>query len=328
MSSISRHDQSDPVTKHMHRDYAAFRDDLTVSQALEYIRTHGMGSQIMYFYVTDWEGRLSGVLPARRLLTSALDSRIADIMEKRIVTIPDTCTVLDACEYFVMHRLLAFPVVDSERRILGVVDVTLYTEEILDLTEKTHVDRLFESLGFRLSSIKNASFLLRFRIRFSWLTATIVGGTACALLSGLFHRTLEESIILSFFLTLVLGLGESVCVQSLALTAESLRQNRSTLAWYFACFRKEMPVAFLLGASAAIITGGVSFIWKRDATVSMAIASGITTAVCVAALAGLTVPAVMHRLKIDLRVASGPIALAIADIFTILCYFTAAAVII
>ncbi len=51
-------------------------------------------------------------------------------MVERLITIPATATVLDACEFFILHRLLAFPIVDEERRILGTVDVHLYTDEL------------------------------------------------------------------------------------------------------------------------------------------------------------------------------------------------------
>ena len=79
------------------------------------------------------DNRLLGVVPTRRLLLSPLDKRIADIMVKEVVAIGQQATVLDACEFFILHKLLAFPVVDEKRRIVGVVDVELYTTELADL---------------------------------------------------------------------------------------------------------------------------------------------------------------------------------------------------
>ena len=87
-------------------------------------------SRVTYFYVVDDDGRLQGVVPVRRLLLSPLDKRVAEIMVKEVIAIPKTATVLDACDFFILHRLLAFPVVDKDRRILGVVDVELYTNEL------------------------------------------------------------------------------------------------------------------------------------------------------------------------------------------------------
>ena len=45
-------------------------------------------------------------------------------------------SVLDACEFFVMYRLLAFPIVDADNRLLGVVDVSLFTDEMMDVADR------------------------------------------------------------------------------------------------------------------------------------------------------------------------------------------------
>ena len=57
-------------------------------------------------------------------------------MVRRVVAIPATATVLDACEFFVLYKFFAFPVVDAERRVIGVVDVSLFAEEMLEADER------------------------------------------------------------------------------------------------------------------------------------------------------------------------------------------------
>src|SRR5947208_3986613 len=122
-----------PVMTVARKDFAALDQDLTVQQALEVIRQRGVGEKIVYFYVVGDGEQLCGVLPTRRLLTAGLDQRLSDIMVKRVVTIPHTATLLEACEAFVLHKFLAFPVVDEGRRILGTVDVSLLSEEVFDV---------------------------------------------------------------------------------------------------------------------------------------------------------------------------------------------------
>jgi CBS domain-containing protein len=62
------------------------------------------------------------------------------------VALPASATVLDACEFFIQHRLLAFPVVDQEGRLLGLLDIDLYTEELSRLERATVVGRLVEPI--------------------------------------------------------------------------------------------------------------------------------------------------------------------------------------
>src|SRR5258705_9704911 len=108
-----------PVASVARKDVATLRDDFTVQEALDSIRQRGVGEKIVYFYVVDADSRLMGVLPTRRLLTAPLQQRISDVMITRVVAISQSATVLEACEAFVLHKFLAFPVVDEQRRIVG-----------------------------------------------------------------------------------------------------------------------------------------------------------------------------------------------------------------
>jgi magnesium transporter len=117
---------------------------------LEHVRRHPPEGRIVYFYVLDEDQRLRGVVPTRRLLLSPPQTPVADIMVRKVSTVPSTATVFDACEYFILHRLLAFPIVDADNRILGVIDVELYTDEIADLAEQEGRDDVFQLIGVRV----------------------------------------------------------------------------------------------------------------------------------------------------------------------------------
>ena len=131
------------------------RPELDAGQALDHMRRYPPPGRIIYFYVVDEMMRLVGVVPTRRLLLAPVDKSIADIMIKSVVAIPDGATVLEACEFFTLHRLLAFPVVDGARRLLGVVDVDLYTEELAETGEHAPVERddMFQLIGVRLTRL-------------------------------------------------------------------------------------------------------------------------------------------------------------------------------
>jgi magnesium transporter len=314
-----------PVLAHARTDFATLRDDLTVQGALDAIRQHGVGEKIVYFYVVDPDDRLVGVVPTRRLLTAPLDQRLADIMISRVVTIPQTTTLLVACEFFVLHKFLAFPVVDEERRIVGVVDVGLFTEEVFDIAERERMDEVFEAIGVRASQVRDASPVRAFRFRFPWLLATIGSGTICAVLASAYEVTLAESLVLVFFLTLVLGLGESVSMQSMTVTIQAFRTMRPTLRWYAGTVRREMATAALLGATCGTVVGLIIWLWRGAGLEAVSIGVSILLALCSACFWGLSIPAVLHALRLDPKISAGPVTLAFTDLFTLLFYFTLAA---
>jgi magnesium transporter len=315
---------NEPVAKFASREFTALESTLSVGEALAQIRERGVAQQIIYFYVVDADQRVIGVLPTRRLLAAALDRRVADIMIRRVVTIPETATVLEACEMFLMHKFLAFPVVDAGQRLVGVVNVGMFTEEALGVSERAHADEIFERIGVRVAEMQHASPVKAFRLRFPWLVATLAGGIGCALLAGFFEATLATSIVLAFFLTLVLGLGESVCAQSVTVTVEALRQQTPHREWLGRALRKEFVTALMLGLTCGSVVCTVAWLWRKQPAAAMVIGGSIAAAMITACLIGVIVPAVLHRFRLDPKIAAGPVSLAFTDLATLLIYFSVA----
>src|SRR5205085_4317401 len=221
--------------------------------------------------------------------------------------IPATATVLEACELFVLYKFFSFPVVDSQKRVVGVVDVSLFAEEMLEAGEREEerrsvplvADDVFEALGFRLAQIRGASPWKVFRYRFPWLLATVGAGTACALLAGFFEATLAGSLVIAFFLTMVLGLNESVSMQSMTLTIQALRANTLTRRWFMHNLQREMATAVLLGLTCGILVGAIVLLWRQDAKGAAVIGTSIAVSLVTARLFGFSVPSLLHSLKLD-----------------------------
>jgi magnesium transporter len=323
-------DFDSPVVQHARKDFPLLDADMTVAEALDRIRREGIGERVIYFFAVDAEQRLVGVLPTRRLLTAALESPLREIMVRRVVAIPASATVLEACEFFVLYKFFAFPVVDAERRVVGVIDVGLFAEEILqagESEERAHPmprEDVFEALGFRLEQIRGASSWRVFRYRFPWLLATVLGGTVCAILAGAFEVTLARSLVIAFFLTMVLGLNESVSAQSMSVTIQTLRSTTVTRQWFLTALRRELATALLLGVGCGSLVATIVWLWRNTALAALTIGGSITLSLVSACFFGLAVPSLLHRLKLDPKIAAGPITLALADFFALLIYFTSA----
>lgn len=314
-----------PIAAHARGDFARLRPAMTVQQALDSIRNQGLGERVVYFYVLDDKDRLLGVLPTRRLLTADPSQRLDTVMIKKVIAIPAATTVSDACEFFVLHKLLAFPIVDDAGRMLGVIDINFFTEEMFDLAERDQADAVFEALGFRLAQVRDAGPIGAFRFRFPWLLTTITSGTLCALLTAAFETTLAQSLVLAFFLTMVLGLAESVSIQSMTVTIQNLRNVPPTWSWYRRALQREALTAVLLGVGCGSTVGLIVWLWRGDPLAAFVIGSGIMGSLLASCLFGLSVPGLLHALRWDPKIAAGPLTLALTDLSTLLCYFSLAA---
>jgi magnesium transporter len=305
-------------------DFARIVLSQTVGEALDSVRRNPPQGRILYFYVVDDQGRLAGVVPTRRLLLASPEQPVAEIMVRQVVALPARTTVVEACEFFIQHRFLAFPVVDENRCLLGVVDVELYTDEVAQLDAGRVSGDLFQLLGVHAQGARDRSGLGAFRRRFPWLGCNLAAGILAAFLSSLYRGELDRVVALAFFIPVVLNLAESVSSQSVSLALLAL--HGQPLSWKMLPGRLagELATGLLLGLTTGALVGLVGLLWLGHARVAACLLGGIGGGVAAAAVLGMALPFVLRLLRLEPRVAAGPIALAGADVITILLYFNLA----
>ncbi len=312
-----------PVTRYMRFDFCRVTSDQTVAKALEDLRIQQPQGRIIYFYVMDSEDRLQGVVPTRRLLMSQPDAMITDLMVKNVVTIPSTASVRDACELFLKHKFLAFPVVHNEKMV-GLVDVELFAEGIDDLEQTKQQEDLFQLMGVHLSASQQVSPLSGFMSRFPWLMCNIAGGILAAILTYAFEPLLAKVVSLALFVPVVLGLSESVAIQSVTLALLVLHGPTPTVGALRKRLYRELITGVLLGVTCGAIMALVAVAWLNKGSVALALFAGIAVGIAGSAVFGLAMPCVLRLLKRDPQVAAGPIALVFADMLALTIYFSVA----
>jgi magnesium transporter len=318
--STTRQILGDPVTKHMRTDPTRIPAGATVREALDYIRDHEIGGRVVYFYVVDAEDRLVGVIPTRRILRAKPDAPVGEVMIAPAIAVPQTATVLEACEFFTLHKLLAFPVVDADRRLLGLVDVDLYTDELADLERRQEGDDLFQLVGVYLTEAEQRRTVLAARKRFPWLLCNVAGGMIAAVIADAYEDVATLALVTPF-IALVTGMAEGVAMQSVSLALQALHGRRPTWAALARKVGREVLVGLLLGAFCGLIVGVVAYAWKGSARAGLSLSVGIAGGVAASAAVGLALPFLLRIARRDPQVASGPLALAAADLVTLLLYF-------
>jgi Mg/Co/Ni transporter MgtE len=126
---------SQPVLTIASKNFITLYENFTIQQALDDIRLRKVGDRIVYFYVVDSHDHLVGVVPTRRLLTAPLAHRLSEVMIGEVMTIPQSARILDAWALFTKHKFLAFPIVDEQRHILGVIDVGQLKDVVFNFEE-------------------------------------------------------------------------------------------------------------------------------------------------------------------------------------------------
>lgn len=105
-------------------EYVSLRASMTVQDAIQEVRAKGGSAETIYTLpVTDDQRRLVGITSLRRLILSSPDERMGDLMERQVLAVEATEDQEVAARLVQEANLLAIPVVDSERRLLGLITV-------------------------------------------------------------------------------------------------------------------------------------------------------------------------------------------------------------
>ncbi|MCG3138540.1 MAG: Magnesium transporter MgtE [Phycisphaerae bacterium] len=309
------------VGEQMRREFTALSASQTVAQALTALRAGQLQERIVYFYIVDDDRKLRGVVPTRRLLMAKPETPLTELMVTNVICIPQSMPLAQAGQFFLKHRYLALPVVDKEQRLVGVVDVSMFTDQFSDLINWQESQDIFQLIGVQLDQADRRSIRQGYFSRFPWLLCNIAGGLICALLTARYELFLDHFLVLAFFIPMVLTLAESVSMQSMSLTLRNLHGTRVDWGCLWQALRRELIIALLLGVSCGGLVGTIAWGWKGQPLVAGSIAVSIVMAIVTACLLGVLLPMVMRALQADPRIASGPVVLATADALTLLFYF-------
>lgn len=315
-----------PVSEFLHHDFTALPETWTCARALEEIRSTGDDRKVSYFYTVDEGDRLCGVVPVRRFLTAPPDRLLGEMAFRNLVTVRDDMTMAEAARRFQDHKFLSLPVVRADGSVAGVVDLKALAGQEVDHSDKAVVEEVFQTIGVRLEALTSGSLSAVWLTRFPWLLSTVASGLLCAWLSSRFSATLEKNILLSFFIALVLALGESISIQSMTFSFQELHKPATERRSYPSLFLREVVMALLIGVPIGVTVGGLALLLEPRLATSLVIGSSIALSILNACLVGLMLPWGLKLLRVEPKVAAGPLVLALTDVSTILVYLWMATV--
>lgn len=292
----------------------------TVQTAFELMRNSKLSGNIFYCYVTDAGGKLVGVVPLRKLITSPYSTKISHLMVNNPIYLTTQSSLDTALEYFLLYKYLAFPVVDGQKRLIGIARANDFIEDTLAMEQRAERarDDLLKIIGIKLEEFRKPSVFKSAFLRFPYLIFNILSGLVCAYITGLFSGTLDDFIFITFFITIILGLAESIGTQAVAVTLSSLEK----IIELKRLFLYEM----IVGAKIGLICGGllyfISLFWISLHAFSITLSLTVLFTLTTASFLGCFLPVLFKKLGINPSHASCPLVLAISDIITLTTYFS------
>lgn len=303
-------------------EFVDLKKEMPVQEALDKIRKNAPDKETIYTcYVTDASRRLEGILSLRDLVMASPEQKIAEIMRGGIISANTLDDKEDVAELIKKYDLLAIPVTDNEKRLVGIVTV----DDIVDVIEEETTEDFHKmaTVGKINMNLLDASPLLLIQKRLPWLLILVVINIFSGAGIAHFQNTIQAVISLVFFLPLLIDSAGNAGSQSATLMIRALAVGDVKLGDWFKLLRKEVLVSTLLGLAMGI---AVSILGIVRAGIEVAIVVALTMAivVLVGSTIGMSLPFMFSKFKLDPATASGPLITSIADIAGIIIYFSIA----
>jgi magnesium transporter len=294
-------------------EYLAFPDSLTVRELLADIESHAemyADYNIQYTYVVDTDGCLVGVLPLRNVILSRRATPVRDVMIADPIAMLDTASLDDVRREFREHPFLGFPVINAERRLVGVIEASDVVRA--DLEDADEMYRQSQGIvgGEELRSMP---LFLRSRRRLAWLSANIVLNILAASMIAIHQDTLEAVIALAVFLPIISDMSGCSGNQAVAVTMRELTLGVTRPKDAARVLVKEISLGLINGLALGILIGGVAYLWKGNLFLSGVVGVSLALNTVIAVCIGGLVPLLLKKFKADPALASGPILTTITD---------------
>lgn len=316
--------EADTAGRTMTPEYISLKESLTVGQTLERIRSLANVSEMIYYlYVTDNSRRLTGIVSLRDLVISPPERPLVEIMTRDVVYVHTETDQEEVARLIQRYDLLALPVVDRERRLVGIVTV----DDVIDILEQETTEDIYTLGGGVQSGGDNyfqTNLFVVARKRVIWLFVLLLTNSVTATIINSQQDLIRQVAVLAAFIPLLTGTGGNVGAQSSTVVIRGLNtdeiRDMSTLQVVW----REALAGALLGTILGTVATAWAFLLRRDLSVAVAVGGSLLAIATLASVTGSALPFLFRSLGWDPALMSAPFITTAVDVLGVLIYFSTA----
>ncbi len=318
----------------MTTEFVSVPESHTVEEALSAVRSMaraGHREAMNTVYATDAAGVLTGVLSLRELLAAAEGRRIADVAWTEVVTVPPTADREHLVQLTSNYDLVAVPVVDEQRRLLGIVTVDDVIAAMQE--EQTEDVQKFGGLEALEDPYLQSSIGALLKKRTPWLLILFIGQMFTAAAMGFFEGEIASAVVLSLFIPLIISSGGNSGSQATSLIIRAMALNELDLRDWRRVMSRELVLGVLLGAMLGLVGIARVMLWQwmglypfgeHYLLLAATVGTTVLGVVLFGTLTGAMLPFVLRRVGFDPASASAPLVATLVDVTGVVLYFTIA----
>lgn len=308
----------------MTAEYTDLRAGMTVREAIAHIRATGEDRETVYTcYVVSTHRRLLGVVSVRSLLLARDDDLVQDLMERDVICVETDTDQEQTARLLNRYNLLSIPVVDREKRLVGIVTVDDATD-ILEEEATEDFERMAALAPSEKPYLKTGVFELA-RHRILWLLVLMVSGMVTGGILGRYEAAFSAIPLLVTFIPMLTDTGGNAGSQSSTLVIRGLALGEVRPADFLAVLWKELRVSLLVGVVlAAVNYVRLVLMYPGSRMMALTVALTLVCTVLTAKTIGGVLPLAAKKLSLDPAIMASPLITTIVDAVSLVIYFAIA----
>ena len=300
----------DSVGSIMEFEITTIREDLTLEVVLNYLRKiKKLPNHTDKLFVVDKDGLILGVLPLERIIVNAPTTIVKNIMAKEVVLFKPEDLADEASNAFERYDLVTAPVVDENKKLVG----RLTVEAVMDFIRQESDNEKFSMAGLREEEDIFSSIWKSVQNRWAWLAINLLTAFIASRVIGIFEGSIEKVVALAALMPIIASIGGNSGNQTTAMIVRALAIGQLTQSSIRSLLYKEISVALLNGLIWGSIVGLFAFYLYNNADLGFVMASAMVLNLILAAIMGVLMPLLMHRLGKDPAVGSSVLITAMTD---------------
>jgi magnesium transporter len=302
--------EEDSVASLMDFGMVTIRADTTLGVVLRYLRQRGeLPEHTDKLFVVDENNALKGVLSLKRLVTNNAEQSVASVMAHDVVYFRLDDDAEEAARAFERYDLLSAPVVDELHQLQGRLGI----DAIVDLIRRKSDEERLAEAGLREDEDIFSSVWKSAQNRWVWLGINLVTAFASTRVIGLFEDTIIKIVALASLMPIVAGIGGNTGNQTSILIVRSLALGLISASNIRRLIIKEIAIGLLNGIVWGSVLGLLAYWLYSSIDLGMVMAGATLLNLLVAALTGLMIPLIRHRMGLDPAIGTSVLLTAMTD---------------
>ena len=285
----------------MTRGYVALHPDMTVQEAIAYLRLHQPFAQEGYYlYVLDGANRLQGVVNLRQLIVASPNTPISQLMTRDVISVPPETDQEEVARLIQRYRLRALPVVDEKGVLLGIITA----DDVLDVVTEEATEDLYRLAGVGVEERALSPLRESIKRRIPHLVVNLLTAFISGLTVSAFEGTVAQAAALAVFMPIIAGHGGNTGTQAATVMVRSLALGDVTPRDTLRIISKEVAFGLVHGALAGTLAAGLALALYQNPWLAAVVFGSMVGNVLVAGVVGALIPLALQAVKIDPALAS------------------------